>query len=252
MDAPKVQTAVVTGASRGIGVALTRALALSGYKVHAIARSADALESEYQAETASGRVLTTSLDITDERAVDRFFGETFPAGVGLDLLFNNAGRFASLAPIWDSDAEAWWSDIAVNIRGTYLVTRAALEVMMRADSGIIINMAGGKPLGGSGYAVSKAGVSELTHALNNELRHVGSKVLVYSADPGLVDTHMSRSHLGNPFAATWLPELVGRLGSGDTRQPGEIASKLIAQLPFMSLATSGGFFNPDTPTGTFA
>jgi NAD(P)-dependent dehydrogenase (short-subunit alcohol dehydrogenase family) len=145
----------------------------------------------------------------------------------------------------------WWADVAVNVRGTFLVTRAALNIMMRADRGIIVNMGGGRPPGGSGYAVAKAGVAEMTRALNGELRQVGSHVSVYLADPGLVDTDMSRLHARDPIAPNWVPDLVNRMGNGDTRKPEEIAGKLIGQLPYMLPATSGGFFDPDTPTGTF-
>ena len=84
-----------------------------------------------------------------------------------------------------------------------------------------------------------------------ELRQVGSKVAVFLADPGLVDTAMSRRHFDSARGPTWVPELVSRLRSGDTYAPQQIARKLIEQLPFMDADTSGGFFTPDTATGTF-
>ena len=244
-------TAVVTGASRGIGVALTRALAGAGYIVYAVARDSGRLHKEYDAEIVEGSILPAALDICDAAGVNRFFADNFSPGKDLDLLFNNAGRFVSLAPIWDADPDEWWNDVSTNLRGTFLVTRAALAGMLRADRGIIVNMGGGRPPGASGYAASRAAVAELSRALADELRRIGSKVSVYLADPGLVATDMTLPHARSHMGEIWVPDLVTRVGSGDTRRPEEIAEKLIGQLPYMSAATSGGFFDPDTATGSF-
>ena len=124
--------------------------------------------------------------------------------------------------------------------------------MLRADRGIVVNMGGGRPPGASGYAASKAAVAELSRALADELRRIGSKVSVYLADPGLVATDMTLPHARSHMGEIWVPQLgESRVESGDTRRPEEIAEKLIGQLPYMSAATSGGFFDPDTATGSF-
>ncbi|MEP7240531.1 MAG: SDR family oxidoreductase [Devosia sp.] len=243
--------AIVTGASRGIGVALSKALAGAGFHVEALARDLPAMEVAYGGEIASGQVTCTELDILDATAVDAFFASRYGSGQSLDLVFNNAGRFVSLAPLWDADRTDWWSDIEVNLRGTFNVLGAAVRRMRQDDRGIIINMGGGRPTGASAYAISKAGVAEMTRALNLELRQVGSNVAVFLADPGLVDTAMTRRHFASPLGPTWVPELVNRVGAGDTRAPTEIAEKLIAQLPYLTAGASGQMFTPDTPTGTF-
>jgi 3-oxoacyl-[acyl-carrier protein] reductase len=247
----KNKTAIVTGASRGIGVALTRALVDAGYLVHAVARDLSMLDAAHAAHITRGAVKTAALDVTDEMAVRRFFESRFPAGTTLDLLFNNAGRFGSVAPMWEASAENWWADVTVNVRGTFLVTRYALEAMRRQDHGIIVSMEGGRPPAGSGYAVSKAGVRQLMRSLAEELKMVGSPILVYAADPGLVETDMSRRLGESPLAAQWLPEIPTRLADGTTHRPEEIANKLVEQLPHMSLANSGSFFDKATPGGTF-
>ena len=190
-------------------------------------------------------------DATDATAVQRLAKSIYAERGAPDLLFNNAGRFVSMAPIWDSDLADWREDVRVNILSVYTVTRAILPLMLRRDRGVIINMGGGRPGGGSGYAVSKAGVAEFTRALSNELRQAGSRVSAFLADPGLVDTDMTRLHAKNPVTAQWAPELVDRMARRDTRRPEEIARKLIEQLPHMSASTSGGFFTPDTKTGSF-
>ena len=242
--------AVVTGASRGIGVALVKALANAGYRVEAVARNEAQMAQAYGDEIAAGTVRCNAIDILDERSVDGFFasrfGDTTP-----DLVFNNAGRFMSLAPLWEADSANWWSDIEVNVRGTFYMLRAALRAMRRQDRGIVIDMGGGRPPGASAYALSKAGVAEMTRAVDIELRQVGSKIIVLLADPGLVDTEMTRVHFKSALGKTWVPELVDRIGRGDTRAPTEIANKLIAQLPYMTVETSGRMFTPDTRTGTF-
>jgi NAD(P)-dependent dehydrogenase (short-subunit alcohol dehydrogenase family) len=243
--------ALVTGASRGIGVALVNALLSSGWRVDVLARSEAKLRATYADHIQSGRVRTLIADITDAAAVESVIGANYRNGEAPDLLFNNAGRFASMAPIWDSDLTDWWADVRVNILGCYVVTRTVLPLMLRRNHGVIVNMGGGRPGGGSGYAVSKAGVAEFTRALSAELRQVKSGVSAFLADPGLVDTEMTRPHAKSTVAATWVPELVDRMSRGDTRRPEEIAGKLLAQLPHMGPATSGGFFNPDTPTGSF-
>jgi 3-hydroxy acid dehydrogenase / malonic semialdehyde reductase len=86
-----------------------------------------------------------STDITDAGAIEQFATSLYDNGAAPDLLFNNAGRFVSMAPIWDSDPSEWWADVRVNVLGVYTVTRAILPLMLRRDQGIIVNM-GGRPL----------------------------------------------------------------------------------------------------------
>jgi NADP-dependent 3-hydroxy acid dehydrogenase YdfG len=124
----------------------------AGYQVYAVARDLDRIKSVYASEIAAGEVRSDRLDITDASAVDAFFENRFPPGASLDLLFNNADRFGSIAPLWDSDVEDWWNDVTVNVRGTFLVTGSALGVMRRQGHEIIVSTEGGRPPAGSGYA----------------------------------------------------------------------------------------------------
>ena len=243
--------ALITGASRGVGVALARALLSSGWRLDVLSRSDAGLRAAYADGIRTGRVRVLPADITDATAVKSLAKLAYAEDGPSDLLFNNAGRFVSMAPISDSDPADWWEDVRVNVLGVYTVTRMILPLMLQRDRGIIINMGGGRPGGGSGYAVSKAGVAEFARALSNELRQVGSRVSAFLADPGLVDTDMTRLHAASPVTAQWAPELVDRMARRDTGRPEEIARKLIEQLPHMSASTSGGFFTPDTKTGSF-
>lgn len=245
--------AIVTGASRGIGVALVRALVEAGWRVHAVARDAGRLEAEYAAEIGAGAVLPHALDVTDRAAVEAFFASRFAGpGAGIDLLFNNAGRFASIAPVWDADPDTWRGDLDVNVQGVFLMCRFALPVMRRADRGIVINMDGGRPVSASAYASSKAAVVQFTRILADELKTDGSGVAVYAANPGLVKTDMTRLQAEDAVARRWLPGVGEALASGRTRAPEEVARKMVLLLPLMGPATSGQYFSPATPDGEFA
>lgn len=246
-------TAIVTGASRGIGVALVTALVEAGYRVHALARDAERLEAAYAAEIATGKVLPFALDVTDRAAVEAYFSARFSAPEArIDLLFNNAGRFASLAPVWEADPETWWGDVEVNLRGLFLMCRFALPMMRRAERGIVINMDGGRPVAGSAYASSKAAVVQFTRVLADELRADGSGVSAYAANPGLVETDMTRLQAEDTVARQWIPGVGEALAEGRTRAPEEVARKMVLLLPLMGPETSGQYFSPATPDGEFA
>lgn len=108
------RTAVVTGASRGIGLAIAKALIAEGFRVHCLARSAVDLNSAFGSAVGEGQVVTTALDVTDREAVESFFERHFSGGENsVDLLFNNAGLNKSFAPVWDSEPDLWWQDVTV-------------------------------------------------------------------------------------------------------------------------------------------
>src|SRR5690606_5591846 len=108
-----------------------------------------------------------------------------------------------------------------------------LPAMMARDSGIIINMNGGRPVGGSGYACGKAGLMELTRILNDELRMENSNVLVYAAGPGLVRTEMTELQADTEAGRRWIPSTSESFESGKLRQPEDIA---LATIKLLELA----------------
>jgi 3-oxoacyl-[acyl-carrier protein] reductase len=127
--------ALVTGASRGIGVAIVQALLSAGWRVDVMARDATAMRTAYGTDLNAGNVRALVADVTDAGAVEQLVSENYGQEGAPDLLFNNAGRFVSFAPIWESEFETWWEDIRVNILGTFLVTRTILPRMIARDSG---------------------------------------------------------------------------------------------------------------------
>lgn len=160
------QIVLITGASRGIGRATALSYARSGASGIVIAarsaKSLEELEDEIskviQAGRSAPKVLKLDCDISDKDSVDKA-AESVQAAFGrLDVLVNNAGAFEAMVPIVDSDPDVWWNTWVVNMRGTYLVTRAFLPLLLKSTTKTIINVASiGAHFvspGGSSYSVS--------------------------------------------------------------------------------------------------
>ena len=195
--------AVVTGASRGIGRALTKRLTSTGMTVVAIGRTASDLVQVAQEAGAYPFVL----DVRDPAAVEDVFGRVVVEHGVPDLLVNNAGISGGSGLTWDLAPETWWQVLEVNVRGTYLCSRAALPAMMARGSGRIINLSSGAatfPVGldndgtlTSAYMASKAAVNRFTEALAGE--SFGAGVRVFAMSPGMVKTDMT----ADVFADVW-------------------------------------------------
>lgn len=176
-------TAVVTGASSGIGAATARALAQAGYHVFCIARRTERIEA--LADEIGGTAITC--DVTDEVQVAALAEAVGPA---LDLLLNNAGGAIGTDPVGSSNADDWRRMYEVNVIGTLLVTRALLPALVASGAGTLINLgstAGHIAYeGGGGYTAAKHGVTVMTETLRLELN--GQPVRVTEIAPGMVRT----------------------------------------------------------------
>jgi NAD(P)-dependent dehydrogenase (short-subunit alcohol dehydrogenase family) len=172
----KGQVAIVTGASRGIGLAIARALAAEDIAVALVARSQAGVQTASETIKKMGRrAIPLVADVTDQRAVDSLVEETIRRFGPIDLLINNAGSGTALGPIWEVSPEAWWQDVATNLLGTFLCSRAVLPGMICRRHGRIVNIvsAFGIPTDAqrptssyaSSYSCSKAAVMTLTHNL---------------------------------------------------------------------------------------
>jgi 3-oxoacyl-[acyl-carrier protein] reductase len=123
----KGQVAIITGASRGIGLAITQAFAAEGIAVALVARSEAAVRTASETIQKMGRrAIPLPADVTDPRAVDSVVDETVRRLGPVDLLINNAGSAGALGPIWEVAAETWWHDVTTNLLGTFLCSRAVL------------------------------------------------------------------------------------------------------------------------------
>src|SRR3990172_9342742 len=187
------KTAIVTGASRGIGKAIALALAGAGAKVACVARSADKLmETADEIAAAGGTAEVHPCDVTNSEAVTKLVESLAEKWGQLDIVVNNAGITKDTLIPRMSD-EQWDDVIATNLRSVFLFTRSASQAMMRKRVGRIINISSvsglmGNP-GQANYSASKAGIIGLTQTVAREL--ASRKVTVNAICPGFIATEMT-------------------------------------------------------------
>ncbi len=195
------KSALVTGGGRGIGRAIALALAGEGCAVAVCARTAAEVEETARLiEAAGGRALPIVSDVSSESDAESTVARALGAFGGLDVLVNNAGVFA-LAPVVETTVEEWDRVMAVNARGTFLFSRAALRHMRERGAGAIINItstAGKRAYAEqSAYVAAKHAVQGFTKALALEAQAYG--VRVHAVCPGVVATRMSAvTHADRP------------------------------------------------------
>lgn len=193
--------AVVTGASRGIGLATALALADRGLSVALLGRGSQAMDDALAGVTARGAgARFLRCDVKSREEIDRAATEVLrEMGVPL-VVVNNAGVVRRGPLIHEIDPDAWDDVMDVNLRGSFLVTRAFLPAMLAARRGRFIQVASisstiGSPRAAS-YAASKWGLVGFTKSLAGELAGTGLQAMAIL--PGSVDTDMLR---GSPFVA---------------------------------------------------
>jgi len=190
------QTAIVTGASQGLGQAVAVALGNAGARVACVARNAEKLKETVQSiESAGGQAEAFSCDVTDRDSVEKVVEHVADEWGGIDILVNNAGitRDTLLPRMSDDD---WDLVIGTNLKGMFLFSRAASRHMMsKKRTGRIVNMASvsgiiGNP-GQTNYSASKAGMIGFTRSLSKEL--AGRKVTVNAVAPGFIESDMTKA-----------------------------------------------------------
>lgn len=183
-DSPR-RTAVVTGASAGIGAATAIRLATEGFDVVLGARRMDKLEEV--AARCGGRAL--ELDVTEKASVDEFCDAIETANV----LVNNAGRASGMGPIADIEDERVQAMWETNVMGLVRVTRGLLPKLRASGNGHIVNVGSTAGMetypGGGGYTASKHAVRAINDTLRKEL--LGEPIRVTLVNPGLVETEFS-------------------------------------------------------------
>lgn len=186
------RTALITGASRGIGAATARRFVEAGAKVALVARSAEAIAE--LAGTLGDAAIAIPCDITRFWEVETAVNACIEGHGGLDILVNNAGAIDPIASMAEVDPDAWGDVIDVNLKGVFHGMRAVLPTLIEAGGGTILTVGSGAahhPLEGwSPYCASKAGTLMLTRMLHAEYAQQGIRAL--SLSPGTVATQMQR------------------------------------------------------------
>jgi NAD(P)-dependent dehydrogenase (short-subunit alcohol dehydrogenase family) len=237
----------ITGGGSGIGRALALTFAKEGARVACLGRRLERLdETMEEIRNNGGSGLAVQTDITDAAQVKNAVAEIAEKLGPIEVLFNNAGSFASLGALFEVDRDLWWQDVTVNIKGVMLMMREVLPQMMQRDNGVIINMNGGRPVGGSGYAAGKAGMMELTRVASLELQELNSKVVILGAGPGLVQTEMTQLQADTEAGKRWIPSTKESIDAGTTRSPFDIAHKTIEVLKSLKPQWNGKYFGPET------
>lgn len=195
------KTAVVTGASSGIGLAIADALTAAGALVLPVSRSKG-----------------FPADVSDPLAVRRLFGHVRKTWGHLDVLVNSAG-VAEAAPLRSTSDEMWRRAIAVNLTGTFLCCRAALDLMLPRKRGHIVNILSVASLevfpNNAAYCASKFGALGLTRVLREEVRAAGIRVTAVL--PGAVDTPIWKNYWADAPREKMM-------------QPGDVAQAVLAAL----------------------
>lgn len=179
--------AIVTGASRGLGLAIAEALAAEGVRVLAAARDADALES--LASRHPGRITAAPTDVTDRAALAALPAAAIDRHGRLDIIISNAGAFPA-GRFESMPLESWDTALQVNVMAPVVLARAAAPILLDQGSGKVITVAStsgltGKPMLAA-YSASKAAVIRFSEALAAEW--AGRGVQVNAIAPGAFDT----------------------------------------------------------------
>jgi 3-oxoacyl-[acyl-carrier protein] reductase len=213
---------VVTGGSRGIGRAIALRMARPGtrtYLNYSSEDSGDADKAVRLIEDAGGEARAVRVDVASEVDVKEFFSKIVADCGRVDVLVNNAG-IASDGLLVRMKEEDWDRTIAINLKGTFLCTRAVAKTMMKQRAGRIINVSSvvgaiGNP-GQANYAASKAGIEGLTKTAARELAPRG--ITVNAVAPGFIETQMT-AELPEKVKDVMLTQIpLGHMG-----QPGDVA-----------------------------
>jgi 2-dehydro-3-deoxy-L-rhamnonate dehydrogenase (NAD+) len=213
------RVAIVTGAARGIGLAIATRLHADGARV-ALA-DLNVTEARRQAEALGERAMPVEVDVADPKSAEELAEVVAGRWGRLDILVNNAGILGPTTPLVEFKLEDWRAILATNLDALFYTCRAVLPYMQRQGWGRIVNIASiagkeGNP-GMVAYSSSKAGVIGFTKALSKELATSG--VLVNCITPAIIDTDMTR-----PLPPEARNYVLSRVPMNRIGQPEEIAA----------------------------
>lgn len=239
------RVALLTGASRGIGEAMARALAAAGAHVVVTSRRQESVEAVAASiRETGGQATGRALHVGHADELAEAVGEIAAAHGGLHILVNNAATNPVYGPVEDTDAGAFDKIMEVNVKGPFLLAQAALPHMAEAGGGSIVNVSsigGVKPETGLGiYSVSKAALISLTQVMAKEWGRHGVRANVIC--PGLIQTQFSE--------ALWTDEktldrFTRHLPAGRIGVPEDFAGLAVFLASDASAYCTGGTFTAD-------
>ena len=213
------KTALVTGAARGIGLAIASRLAADGARVAVL--DLDAEGAKAAARTVGGDAIALVADVTKAADVEAAVSRVVDAWGRLDILVNNAGITGRSFPIWELSDEDWRRVIDADLTSVFLCCRAATKVMLGQGSGRIINIASIAGKEGNPtlvpYSAAKAGVIGLTKALAKEVCTRG--ILVHAIAPAVIGTELLQQ-----MEKSTVDLLVSKIPMGRVGRPEEVAA----------------------------
>ncbi len=218
------KVAIVTGAARGLGRAIAESLAAAGAQVACVDVDAETLAETVKAiEANGGTAEAVACDVTDSDRVTRVVKDVVEKWDGLHILVNNAGITRDGLVVRMKD-DQWDTVLGINLRGTFLFTRAAARPMMKGRQGRIINIASVSGLmgnaGQANYSASKAGVIGLTRTVAKEL--ADRNITVNAVAPGFIATEMT-AKLGDEV----IEEVKKMIPLGRLGEPQDIADAVL-------------------------
>ena len=218
------KTALVTGAARGIGLAIASRLSADGARVAVLDIEREAAEAA--AKKVGGGAIAIVADVTRTAEVDAAVKRVVETWGRLDILVNNAGITGRSFPIWELSDEDWARVIAVDLTSVFLCCRAAVKVMLGQGAGRIINIASIAGKEGNPtlvpYSTAKAGVIGLTKALAKEVATRG--IFVNAVAPAVIRTEMLKQ-----MEQSTVDLLISKIPMGRVGKPEEVAA-LVAWL----------------------
>ncbi|MCL1899175.1 MAG: SDR family oxidoreductase [Promicromonosporaceae bacterium] len=217
------RTALVTGASRGIGRAIALGLAEAGLDVALVATSTERLGEVAEEIVALGRrAVAIGIDVSDPAGVSAAAARAVSELGGIDLLVNAAGVFEAEVPLWEADPDQWWRTLEVNLRGPFLLSHALIPQMLGRGGGRVIDLSSGAACyemqRSTAYTASKTALARMGASLHDEGHELGLRV--FELAPGVVITDMTRDALLHVGRKEWTPversvELAVAIAQGD-------------------------------------
>jgi len=218
------RTALVTGAARGIGLAIARRLAAGGARVALLDLDRGAVETA--ARAVGGEAMPVVADVTRAAEVETAVAQVMGRWGRLDIMVNNAGITGRSFPIWELTDEDWQRVIDVDLTSVFFCCRAAVRVMLPQGAGRIINIASIAGKEGNPtlvpYSSAKAGVIGLTKALAKEVATRG--ILVHAVAPAVIGTELLKQ-----MEKSTVDLLISKIPMGRVGTPEEVAA-LVAWL----------------------